>query len=77
MAGADTVYQGRQYVGAGRLDSERRTIGTFDAQVDDIGILNDRPENVRERDDRRRRWTSFRSASGSWARRFRSSPGAT
>jgi hypothetical protein len=46
VTGADTVYQGRQYVGRGRLDSERRTIGTFDAQVDDIGILNDRPENV-------------------------------
>ena len=46
VAGADTVYQGRQYVGEGRLDSERRAIGTFDAQEDDIGILNDRPEDV-------------------------------
>jgi hypothetical protein len=46
VAGADTTYQGRQYVGENRLDSERRAIGTFDAQVDDIGILNDRPENV-------------------------------
>jgi hypothetical protein len=46
VTGADTFYQGRQYVGEGRLDSERRSIGTFDAQVDDIGILNDRPENV-------------------------------
>jgi motility/secretion related protein SprA len=46
VAGADTVYQGRQYVGTDRLDTERRSIGTFDAQVDDIGILNDRPENL-------------------------------
>ena len=46
VAGADTFYTGRQYVGLNRLDSERQSIGTFDAQVDDIGILNDRPENV-------------------------------
>jgi Motility related/secretion protein len=46
VSGTDTTYTGRQYVGLGRLDSERRSIGTFDAQQDDIGILNDRPENV-------------------------------
>jgi len=45
-AGADTSYTGRQYVGVGQLDTERRTVGTFNAQLDDIGILGDRPENV-------------------------------
>ena len=42
--GADTTYTGRQYVGQGRLDTERNNIDIFDAQVDDNGILNDRPD---------------------------------
>ena len=43
VTGSDTVYTGRQYVGTGRLDTERSSIDIFDAQVDDIGILGDRP----------------------------------
>ena len=45
-AGSDTTFSGRQLVGEGRLDTERRSVGTFDAQVDDIGILSDRPTDV-------------------------------
>jgi hypothetical protein len=46
VAGTDTTFSGRQYVGLDRLDTERRAVGTFDAQVDDIGILSDRPTDV-------------------------------
>jgi len=46
--GADTVFTGRQYVGAGRLDTERSEVGIFNAGVDDIGILGDRPDNIVE-----------------------------
>ncbi|HEV7367307.1 MAG TPA: hypothetical protein VGN76_15790 [Gemmatimonadales bacterium] len=42
--GSDTVYTGRQYVGTGRLDTERTSVNIFNAQVDDIGILSDRPD---------------------------------
>ncbi|HKH83930.1 MAG TPA: cell surface protein SprA [Gemmatimonadales bacterium] len=44
VAGSDTSFSGRQYVGLGRLDTERSSIDIFDAQVDDIGILGDRPD---------------------------------
>jgi hypothetical protein len=44
VSGADSVYTGRQYVGIGRLDTERSSFNIFNAQVDDIGILGDRPE---------------------------------
>ena len=44
VAGPDTVFTGRQYIGDGRLDTERSRIDIFDAQVDDIGILGDRPD---------------------------------
>ena len=44
VAGADTVFTGRQYIGEGRLDTERSRVDIFDAQVDDIGILGDRPD---------------------------------
>ncbi|HEY3013428.1 MAG TPA: hypothetical protein VGJ36_11820, partial [Gemmatimonadales bacterium] len=44
VSGSDTVYTGRQYVGQGRLDTERNSVDIFDAQVDDIGILGDRPD---------------------------------
>ncbi|HEY4649579.1 MAG TPA: hypothetical protein VIG95_10725, partial [Gemmatimonadales bacterium] len=44
VSGADTTYSGRQYIGQGRLDTERSQIDIFDAQVDDIGILGDRPD---------------------------------
>jgi hypothetical protein len=46
VTGADTLLTGRQYVGQGQLDTERSTLDIFDAQVDDIGILGDRPELV-------------------------------
>jgi Motility related/secretion protein len=49
--GADTVFTGRQYVGLGRLDTERTDIGVFNAQTDDIGILGDRPDNMFDRVD--------------------------
>jgi hypothetical protein len=45
-AGPDTTYSGRRYIGLDRLDTERRSIGTFDAQVDDVGILGDRPDDL-------------------------------
>jgi Motility related/secretion protein len=44
----DTVFTGRQYVGTGRLDTERTDIGIFNAQTDDIGILGDRPDSILE-----------------------------
>jgi hypothetical protein len=45
-SGADTVYRGRQYVGLGVLNTERRTNGIYNADVDDIGILGDIPDLV-------------------------------
>jgi hypothetical protein len=44
--GADTVFTGRQYVGQGRLDTERSGIGIFNSETDDIGILGDRPPSI-------------------------------
>ena len=41
--GADTLFNGRQLVGLGELDTERSEVGIFNAQLDDIGILGDRP----------------------------------
>ena len=46
VTGNDTVYTGRQYIGQGRLDTERNSVDIFDAQVDDIGILGDRPDEL-------------------------------
>ena len=46
--GADTVFSGRQYVGQGGLNTERTDIGIFNADVDDIGILGDRPDRSTE-----------------------------
>ena len=43
VSGADTLFTGRQLVGLGELDTERNEVGIFNAQVDDIGILGDRP----------------------------------
>jgi hypothetical protein len=48
VTGADTLFTGRQYVGQGRLDTERSEIGIFNAAVDDIGILGDRPDSILE-----------------------------
>jgi motility/secretion related protein SprA len=44
VVGADTVYSGRQLIGQGRLDTERNSLDVFNAQVDDNGILGDRPD---------------------------------
>ncbi len=46
VSGADTTYTGRQAVGPGRLDTERSSTGVFNASVDDIGILSDRPDQL-------------------------------
>ncbi|HEV8176048.1 MAG TPA: cell surface protein SprA, partial [Gemmatimonadales bacterium] len=46
VTGTDTVLRGRQYVGQARLDTERSRLDIFDAQVDDIGILGDRPDRL-------------------------------
>jgi hypothetical protein len=46
--GADTTFTGRQYVGLGRLDTERTEVGIFNAETDDVGILGDRPETIEE-----------------------------
>jgi hypothetical protein len=44
--GTDSVFTGRQYVGLGRLDTERSSIGIFNAAVDDNGILGDLPSEI-------------------------------
>jgi hypothetical protein len=46
VTGGDTLFTGRQLVGPARLDTERSRFDIFDAQVDDIGILGDRPDLV-------------------------------
>lgn len=43
VSGTDTTFTGRQYPGAGLLDTERSPTGIFNAATDDIGILGDRP----------------------------------
>ncbi len=50
VSGSDSLFRGRQYVGLGRLDTERSSIGIFDAAVDDIGILGDRPSEIFQTD---------------------------
>ncbi|MFN8652355.1 MAG: hypothetical protein U0133_10665 [Gemmatimonadales bacterium] len=53
--GTDSVFTGRQFIGLGRLDTERQSTGIYNAETDDIGILGDRPDalvvdgTVRER----------------------------
>jgi motility/secretion related protein SprA len=44
--GSDSTFAGRQYTGAGRLDTERSPTGIFNASTDDIGILVDRIDTV-------------------------------
>jgi hypothetical protein len=46
IVGEDSVFTGRQYVGLGRLDTERGSDGIFNADEDDIGILGDRPDSL-------------------------------
>ncbi|MES1259331.1 MAG: hypothetical protein ABUL71_01955, partial [Gemmatimonadota bacterium] len=43
----DTVYTGRQYVGVGRLDTEKNYFGAWNALNDDFGILGDRPDTLK------------------------------
>ena len=43
---SDTTYAGRQYVGQTALNTERNSNDIFDAQVDDIGILADKPDTL-------------------------------
>jgi len=46
-SGADTTFDGFQFVGAGRLDTEKDSLtNVFNAQVDDTGILGDRPDSI-------------------------------
>ena len=45
-ATGDSVFTGRQYVGLGRLDTERSPTGIFNAETDDVGILQDRPDSI-------------------------------
>jgi hypothetical protein len=44
--GSDSLFTGRQYTGAGRLDTERSPTGIFNASTDDIGILIDRVDTL-------------------------------
>jgi hypothetical protein len=47
----DTTYTGRRRAGAGRLDTERDTLtGTFNAVLDDRGILGDVADSIRDAD---------------------------
>ncbi|MEO8226381.1 MAG: cell surface protein SprA, partial [Gemmatimonadota bacterium] len=50
-SGSDTTYSGRQYVGLGRLDTERSRTGIFNAELDDNGILGDRPDSLITNED--------------------------
>ncbi len=45
VVAGDSVFTGRQFVGLGRLDTEREPTGVYNAAQDDIGILGDRPDN--------------------------------
>src|SRR5574341_823104 len=47
VLGSDTVFTGLQFVGAGRLDTEKDTIANvFNAAAHDTGILADLPDSV-------------------------------
>jgi hypothetical protein len=73
VATGDSIYTGRQYVGVGRLDTERSSTGIFNAETDDVGILQDRPDSIIVGDAAVR---SSRSAPGSSPPPSPSSPGA-
>jgi hypothetical protein len=46
-SGIDTTFTGFQFVGTGRLDTEKDSVtNVFNAQVDDTGILGDRPDSI-------------------------------
>jgi hypothetical protein len=45
--GADTTFSGLQFVGLDRLDSEKDSLtNVFNARLDDLGILGDRPDSI-------------------------------
>ncbi len=47
VSGSDTTFVGRRRAGEGRLDTERDTLtGSFNAQINDTGILGDNAENI-------------------------------
>lgn len=46
VAGSDSTWTGRRYAGVGRLDTEREPTGNFNAEDDDNGILQDRPDSL-------------------------------
>jgi hypothetical protein len=46
-AGSDTTFDGFQFVGVGRLDSEKDPLtNVYNGQVDDVGILNDLLDSI-------------------------------
>lgn len=46
VVGRDSSWAGRRYAGVGRLDTERESTGSFNAEDDDNGILQDRPDTL-------------------------------
>ncbi len=49
VVGADTVFTGLQFVGQGRLDTEKDSLtNVFNASANDLGILGDRPDSLTE-----------------------------
>ncbi len=45
--GADTTFSGFQFVGLDRLDTEKDSLtNVFNARLDDLGILSDRPDSL-------------------------------
>ncbi len=46
-SGADTTFSGFRFVGADRLDTEKDSLtNVFNARLDDLGILGDRPDSL-------------------------------
>jgi hypothetical protein len=43
---SDSTFTGRAYSGVGQLDTERDPTGIFNAALDDVGILADRPDSI-------------------------------
>lgn len=59
VAGADTTFSGLQFIGVGRLDTEKDTLtNTWNAAVNDVGILGDLPDSV------------FNASSGVWVHKL-------
>ncbi len=51
VVGTDSVFTGRQFIGLGRLDTEREPTGVYNAAQDDNGILGDRPDVLTVNDE--------------------------